>query len=193
VRPPWHCCHSKEMLDRIVTMDESTASFHMPHTKQQSKQWFEKGQPGPVKAKVHASRMKQMVLAFFDAKGLIYPNYMPRGTTVNAKYIMDARAKFLKVFKQKRPKMAAGDWWFHWDTVPIYTAAMVTGWMAARQFQVIENPPYSPDLTPADFFLFPKVMRELAGLTLTKKTFKKEWEGTARTLKAADFATAFRR
>jgi hypothetical protein len=37
------------------------------------------------------------------------------------------------------------------------------------------------------------VKRELAGLTLTKKTFKKEWEGAAKTLKVADFATAFRR
>jgi hypothetical protein len=43
-----------------------------------------------------------------------------------------------------------------------------------------------------DFFLFPKVKRELAGLTLIKETFKKEWEGAARTLNAADFATAFR-
>jgi hypothetical protein len=30
-----------------------------------------------------------MLLAFFDSKGLIYTNYMPRGTTVSANYIMD--------------------------------------------------------------------------------------------------------
>jgi predicted acetyltransferase len=47
--------------------------------------------------------------------------------------------------------------------------------MAARQFMVIEHHPYSPDLAPANFFLFPKVKRELVGLTLTKETFKKEW------------------
>jgi histone-lysine N-methyltransferase SETMAR len=69
---------------------------------------------------------------------------------------------------------------------------MVTDWMAAKQFPVIEHPSYLPDLAPADFFLFPKVMRELAGLTLTKETLKMKWEGAARTLKAADFATAFR-
>ncbi len=88
--------------------------------------------------------------------------------------------------------MAAGDWWFHWGKAPVHTAAMVTDWMATKQFQVIEHPPYSPDLAPADFFLFPEVKRELACLTLTKETFKKEWEGATRTLKAADFATAFR-
>jgi hypothetical protein len=37
------------------------------------------------------------------------------------------------------------------------------------------------------------VKRELANLTLTKDTFKKEWEGAAITLKAANFATVFRR
>jgi hypothetical protein len=36
------------VLDRIVTKDESTLSFLMPETKQQSKQWVKKGQPGPV-------------------------------------------------------------------------------------------------------------------------------------------------
>jgi hypothetical protein len=64
--------------------------------------------------------------------------------------------------------------------------------MAARQFQVIDHPPYSPDLALVDFFVFSKVKRELASLILTKETFKKEWEGAARTLKAADFSAAFR-
>jgi hypothetical protein len=66
---------------------------------------------------------------------------------------------------------------------------MVTYWMVASYFQGIEHLPYSPDLALVDFFLFPKV----PGLTLPKETFKKEWERAARTLKVANFATAFRR
>jgi hypothetical protein len=56
---------------------------------------------------------------------------------LNASYIVDAVGKFLKVFKQKRPAMVAGDWWFHWDNVPVHTAAVVTDCMAAWQIQVI--------------------------------------------------------
>jgi hypothetical protein len=52
--------------------------------------------------------------------------------------------------------------------------------MAARQFQIIEHPPYLPDLALADFFLFPSVKRELAGKTLTEETLNKEWEGAVR-------------
>ncbi len=92
----------------------------------------------------------------FDSKGLIYTNFVPRGRTVNSAYIIEALARFLKVLKEKRPTMTAGTWWFHWDNAPVHTAPVVTNWMAARQFQIIEHPPYSPDLAPADFFLFPK-------------------------------------
>jgi hypothetical protein len=35
------------------------------------------------------------------------------------------------------------------------------------------------------------VKKELAGLTLTRETFKKEWEGAVRTLMVANFAEAF--
>jgi histone-lysine N-methyltransferase SETMAR len=179
-------------LENIVTMDESAVSFHTPETKQQSKQWLKKGEPGPIKAKVHATRAKQMVLAFFDAKGLIYTNYVPKGTTVNANYIVEALGTFLKVLRKKRPVMAAGEWFLHWDNAPVHTAATATDWLAARRVKMIEHPPYSPDLAPADFFLFPKVKKELAGLMLTRESFKKDWEGAVRTLSATDFAEAFR-
>jgi hypothetical protein len=69
-------------------------SFHTPETKRQYKQWVKKGQPGPLNAKVHAARVKQMVLVFFDAKGIIYTYYMPKGETVNASYIQTALTSF---------------------------------------------------------------------------------------------------
>jgi histone-lysine N-methyltransferase SETMAR len=184
---------SMALLDKVVTMDESAVLFHTPETKQQSKQWLPKGHPRPVKAKVHVTRTKQMVLAFFNSKGLIYTNYVPRGTMVNASYIVEALGTFMKILRKKRPEMVAGDWMFHWDDAPVHTAAKVTDWMAARDMKLIEHQPYSPDLDPADFFSFPMVKRELAGLTLTQDTFKEEWEGAVGSITMADFAEPFQR
>ncbi len=65
------------VLNNIVTMDESAVSFHTSETKKQLTEWVKKGQPGLIKARVHATRSKQMVLVFFDAKGVIYTNYVP--------------------------------------------------------------------------------------------------------------------
>jgi histone-lysine N-methyltransferase SETMAR len=54
--------------------------------------------------------------------------------------------------------------------------------LAAKGVKMVPHPPYSPDLAPADFFLFPKVKAELAGQTLTQETFKKSWEGVVRSI-----------
>jgi hypothetical protein len=140
--------HSLALLNNIVTMDESAVSFHTPETKRASKQWVKKGQPGPRKAKVHVTRTKKMVLVFFDAKGVIYMNYVPKGKTVNAEYIKKALARFLKVFKAKRPIMASQDWFLHWDNAPVHTAATAQEYLAGKGAKTLRHPPYSPDLHP---------------------------------------------
>jgi hypothetical protein len=55
------------------------------------------------------------------------------------------------------------------------------------------HPPYSPDLAPADYFLFPTLKRELAGLSVSLDEFKTKWEGVVRTLTEDYFARAFER
>jgi histone-lysine N-methyltransferase SETMAR len=184
---------SMAMLDCIVTMDETMVSYHTPETKKQSKQWIKKGQPGPIKARVHASRTKQMLLAFFDSKGLIYTNIVPRGSMVNATYIVKALGTFMQHLKKKRPAMVSQEWFFHWDNAPVHTAAVVKTWLAANNIQLLQHPPYSPDLAPADFFLFRRVKEELAGVRLTPETIKTAWEGVVRGIAAEEFAVAFRR
>ncbi len=99
---------------------------------------------------------------------------MPRETIVNTKYIVEVLGNIMKIFKKKRPIIAVGEWFLHWDNAPVHTAYIVTDWLAVRRVQLLQHLPYSRDLAPADFFLFPKVKKELAGLTLTRETFKKE-------------------
>jgi hypothetical protein len=48
-------------------------------------------------------------------------------------------------------------------------------------------------LAPADYFLFPTLKRELAGLFMSLDEFKTKWEGVMRTLTEDDFAKAFKR
>jgi hypothetical protein len=55
----------------------------------------QKGPTWTVKARVHPTRKKQMVLAFFDNNGLISTNYVPSCKTVNT------LSRFLAIFKKK--------------------------------------------------------------------------------------------
>ena len=95
---------SLSMLDDIVNMDKTMVSYHTPETKKQSKQWIKKGQPGPVKVRVHASCTKQMLLVFFDSEGLIYAHIVPKGAAINANYILVVLGKFLEHLRRKRPR-----------------------------------------------------------------------------------------
>ncbi len=58
--------------------------------------------------------------------------------------------------------------------------------------KLIKHLPYLLDLALADYFLFPMTKRELAGIALTYKMFKKEWEAAERTMAAATITKEFR-
>ncbi len=74
---------------------------------------------------------------------------------------------------------------------PAHTDAVIMDFMAARKIKMIVHPPYLPESAPADFFLFPRVKKELAGLILIQDTFKKEWGGTMQTTATVDFTKVF--
>jgi hypothetical protein len=43
-------------------------------------------------------------------------------------------------------------------------------WLATQEIQLLPHHSYSPNLAPADFFLFQKVKEQLAGLHLTQES-----------------------
>jgi hypothetical protein len=66
-----------------------------------------------------------------------------------------------------------GEWFLHWDNAPVHTVMVILEFLAKKRIKLLSHPPYSPDLTPADYFLFPKLKKELAGITMTQEEFKK--------------------
>jgi hypothetical protein len=78
---------------------------------------------------------------------------------------MVALGKLMKYLKKKRPEIVEGDWFFQWDSVPVYTTTIVRSWL------------YLPGLALIDFFLLRKVKEELAGLHLFQESLKNAWEG----------------
>jgi len=49
------------------------------------------------------------------------------------------------------------------DNAPSHNATIVKQFLAKRKMTVLDHPPYSPDLAPADYFLFRKVKSHLKG------------------------------
>ena len=86
---------------------------------------------------------------------------------MNSDYIVDVMSSFLKAFKNKRLSIESSpsEWWFHWDNAPVHKAKVVANFLTKRQIQMLEHPP-SPDLDPADFWLFPNVKDMLGASAL---------------------------
>ena len=49
------------------------------------------------------------------------------------------------------------------DNAPAHTSAIVTAKLVELGYELLPHSPYSPDLAPCDFFLFPNLKKSLAG------------------------------
>ena len=49
------------------------------------------------------------------------------------------------------------------DNAPSHSSFLVRDFLAKNATTILPQPPYSPDLAPADFFLFPKLKSTLKG------------------------------
>ena len=49
-----------------------------------------------------------------------------------------------------------GQWHFHEDNAPVDNSILVTDYLTKMGIKAVAHPPYSPDLGPCDFWLFPK-------------------------------------
>jgi len=49
------------------------------------------------------------------------------------------------------------------DNAPIHTARVATAAASDCGFEILPHPPYSPDLAPSDYYLFPKLKSHLSG------------------------------
>jgi hypothetical protein len=57
----------------------------------------------------------------------------------------------------------ADTWILHHDNAPSHTSITVREFLAQNKITTLPHPPYSPDLAPCDFFLFPKLNTHLKG------------------------------
>ena len=58
---------------------------------------------------------------------------------------------------------ATGDWQPHHNNTPTHASHLMQRFLAKHQITQVTQPPYSPDLAPCNFCLFPKLKSPLKG------------------------------
>jgi len=159
------------LLLNVITGDESNVYACDQDAKLQSSQWKSPGSPRPKKACMQKSKLKMMLICFFDQEGIVHREFVPPGMTVNANFYCDVLRRLRENVRHKRPQK-----WQNQNLI----------------IQHESDPPYSPDLTPCDFFLFPKLKLRMKGRRFdTIEEIQEESQQVLDTVPKRDFQGCF--
>ena len=119
----------------------------------QSMQWKHPGSPPPKKYKRVSSAEKVMASVFWDSQGVIMINYLEQGRTINgAHYAAELRRLRQKIARKRRGKLTRGVLLLQ-DNAPAHTSQVAMAAATECGFEVLPQPPYSPDMAPSDFYM----------------------------------------
>jgi len=136
-------------------MDKTWFYHYKPETKQHSMKWRHSGSLRPKKFRVQKSAGKFLASMFLDQDGILHNDYLPKGQTINAEYYSCLLVKLKDILKEKRRgKVTKGVLFLH-DNAPAHRAFATQKKLAYLGFHFLDHPPYSPDLAPSDYHLFP--------------------------------------
>ena len=153
----------EKFLSRIVTMDESWIHHYDPESKVQSKEWLRTGDPPPLKARRVLSAKKIMLSVFVDREGPVLTEYFPTGDTITGIKYADQLIRLREAIIEKRRGKLKRRILFHQDNAPAHRARCTMAMLDTLGFEIMDHPPYSPDLAYCDFYLFPKLKSDLRG------------------------------
>ncbi len=81
------------ILNRIITGDESWVYEYDPCAKRLSMTWLTKDEPHSKKAHMSKSKIKSMLIIFFNSQGVIMKEWLPQSRTVNTEYYLTIMKK----------------------------------------------------------------------------------------------------
>jgi len=150
-------------LKSIVTGDETWVAHYTPETKRQSEQWRHTTSPSTKKFKTTISAKKIMASVFWDHKGIILIEYLPQGETINAARYCETLKKLRRAIQNKRRGLLTSGVCLLHDNARPHTANVTKQLLDSFGWDVLNHPPYSPDLAPSDYHLFTSLKKHMGG------------------------------
>ena len=139
-------------LKEIVTGDETWIYHFQPNSKAKNKVWVSSEGDRPVIARRCKTSNCMLYAIFFDLKGPVLQIPVPKGSPVTGKFYRESVLTQLVDFYQKR----SGIKLLH-DNALAHKSATVQEYLKESGLDVLDHPPYSPDVSPCDFWLFTRL------------------------------------
>ena len=147
----------------IVTGDESWFTFKEIARKQKNMVWLAPDEDRPQICKRGFSTAKRMYTVFFNYKGPLLVIVLPKGHTVTGNYYATTiLPQLTAAIEKQRPKVGTSRTFILHDNASSHKTDQVVQTLSSDSITVLPHPPYSPDLAPLDFWLFPYLKEKLA-------------------------------
>ena len=158
-----HFGSKDDFLLRLVTVDETWVHYYEPENKAQSCQWVGPGSPRPKKFKTQPSAGKVMATVFWDTKGVIMLDLLPKRSTITGVYYANLLDQLRTAIHEKCPGKLSKGVLLQQDNARVHTCKVAMDAVERNGYELIPHPAYSPDLSPSDF-LFPNLKKDIRGL-----------------------------
>ena len=93
----------ENLLNNIITIDETWVKAYETELKCQSAEWRHEGSLQRQKFCHNPSPVKLMLILAYDVQGVILCHFVPHGETVNAQYYLQNHLR--RAVRRKRPQM----------------------------------------------------------------------------------------
>ena len=105
-----------------------------------------------------------LYVIFFNSSGPVVQVPCPSAHTVTGGFYKNSVLKKVKEFySKKRPSKGWSGVHLLHDNASSHKCEVVKSFLASEKVKVLNQPPYSPYLSPCDFFLFPRLKKMLSG------------------------------
>lgn len=144
-----------------VSGDESWIYSYEPERKHQSAVWVFEGEVKPTKVVRSRSVSEKMFASFVSKKGHVATIPLQEHRTVTADWYTSICLP--EMMAELRRGHATRRIILHHDNTSSHTARKTKEFLNQENVELMSHPPYSPDLSPNDFFTFPKMKDLLRG------------------------------
>jgi hypothetical protein len=145
-------------FSNVITGDETWVFLENPP----GSRWVDADAPRPEAVKESISSKKVMVTVFFSGQRFLHLCVQDIGDHVTAatfsSLILTPLSNTISAISPPLPTPR----YLHFDNASSHRARTSTA-QAEHDFTLLPHPPYSPDLAPADFFLFGTLKKKLSG------------------------------
>ncbi|CAF4935522.1 unnamed protein product [Pieris macdunnoughi] len=90
-------------------------------------------------------------------------DYKEKGRTITGEYYATILEKLKDAIKEKRRGKLTKGVLLLQDNAPVHKSKVAMAALHTHGFESLVHPPYSPDLAPSDFYLFPNLKKDLRG------------------------------